>query len=112
MPFFFPLGAYQQVKAIANPESDWKRRLVAHYARDIHALAKEVGPDAKFLRVEVPGGGRWVEPDEEYNRIGYYRVYGTRIFWSSPGGEEKSIRISSMISWRGTWYVVHLSGFK
>jgi len=62
MPFFFPLGAYQQVKAIANPESDWKHRLVAHYARDIHALAKEVGPDAKLLRVEVPAGGRWWSP--------------------------------------------------
>jgi len=29
MPFFFPLGAYQQVKAISNPESDWRTRLVA-----------------------------------------------------------------------------------
>lgn len=31
MPFFFPLGAYQQVKAISNPESDWRTRLVAAY---------------------------------------------------------------------------------
>ena len=35
MPFFFPLTAYQQVKAIANPSADWKHRLVAHYVRDI-----------------------------------------------------------------------------
>jgi len=112
MPFFFPLAAYQQVKAIAKPERDWQRRLVAHYARDIHALAKDVGPAARFVRVEVPSSGRWVEPDEEYNRIGYYRVYGTRIIWTAADGKEKAIRISSMISWRGEWYVVHLSGFK
>jgi len=112
MPFFFPVAAYQQVKAIAHPESDWKRRLVANYARDIHALAKELGPDARFVRAEVPRQGRWVEPDEEYNRIGYYRVYGTQIFWTSRDGKEHAARISSMISWRGQWYVVHLTGFK
>ncbi|WP_394850323.1 hypothetical protein LZC95_23055 [Pendulispora brunnea] len=115
MPFFFPLAAYQQVKAIATPERDWKRRLVANYVRDIHALAqnlKELGPDARFARVEVPRQARWVEPDEEYNRIGYYRVYGTQIFWTSRDGKEHAVRISSMISWRGQWYVVHLTGFK
>jgi len=112
MPFFFPVAAYQQVKAIATPERDWKRRLVANYTRDIHALAKEVGPDARFVRVEVPRSGRWVEPDEEYNRIGYYRVFGTQIFWTSRDGQEHAVRISSMISWRGQWYVVHLTGFK
>ncbi|WP_394839619.1 hypothetical protein LVJ94_22290 [Pendulispora rubella] len=112
MPFFFPLPAYQQVKAIAQPERDWKRRLVALYTRDIHALAKELGPDARFVRVEVPRQARWVEPDEEYNRIGYYRVYGTQIFWASRDGKEHAFRISSMISWRGQWYVVHFTGFK
>ena len=29
LPFFFPLAAYEQVKAIQNPAADWKRRLVA-----------------------------------------------------------------------------------
>ncbi|WP_394828837.1 hypothetical protein [Pendulispora albinea] len=114
MPFFFPVAAYQQVKAVAHPEVDWKRRLVANYARDIHALAANVKdvPDARFVRVSVPNQARWVEPQEEYNRIGYYRVYGAQIFWTAPDGKERSFRISSMISWRGEWYVVHLTGFK
>lgn len=115
MPFFFPVKAYGQVKAIPRPESDWKHRLVSAYARDIHALHKKLGDapeSATFVRFEVPaGGGRWVEPDEETNKIGYYRVYGTRLHFQS-GGQDRSFEVKSLISWRGEWYVVHLSGFK
>lgn len=115
LPFFFPVKAYGQVKAIPRPESDWKHRLVGAYTRDIHALHKKLGDSpesATFVRFEVPaGGGRWVEPDEETNKIGYYRVYGTRLHFRS-GGQERSFEIKSLISWRGEWYVVHLSGFK
>lgn len=115
MPFFFPVTAYEQVKAIANPASDWRRRLVAAYKRDIHALHKRLGEhasEAKLVRAEVPDDRmKWVEPDEEYNKIGYYRVYGTRIVYSVDG-KERSFDVSSLISWRGEWYVVHLTGFK
>jgi hypothetical protein len=115
MPFFFPVKAYGQVKAIPRPESDWKHRLVGAYARDIHALHKKLGDapeSATFVRFEVPaGGGRWVEPDEETNKIGYYRVYGTRLHFQ-VGGQDRSFEVKSLISWRGEWYVVHLSGFK
>ena len=40
MGFFFPVTAYEQVKAITNPASDWRRRLVAAYKRDVHAMHK------------------------------------------------------------------------
>lgn len=113
LPFFFPLAAYEQVKGIANPAGDWRRRLVGNYARDIHALAHEVGPDARFVRIEVPKAVRWVEPNEEYNRLGYYRVYGAQIVYTKGESDrERAVRISSMIAWRGEWYVVHLTGFK
>jgi hypothetical protein len=112
LAFFFPVAAYAQVKAVTNPESDWRRRLVANFTRDIHALKKELGEDAQFLRIEVPKGARWVEPGEEYNRLGYYRVYGAQIVCAGKNGRERPVRISSMISWRGEWYVVHLTGFK
>ena len=115
LPFFFPAKAYAQVKAIPRPESDWKYRLVAAYGRDIHALHKQLGsaPDAaKFVRFDVPtGGGRWVEPDEETNKIGYFRVYGSRLHFEL-GGSSRSFEVKSLISWRGEWFVVHLSGFK
>ena len=112
IPFFFPVAAYEQVKAIQHPASDWRRRLVGNYSRDIHALSRELGTELQFQRIEVPKTARWVEPNEEYNRIGYYRVYGAQILCTTKGGRERAIRISSMISWRGEWYVVHLTGFK
>lgn len=115
MTFFFPLPAYEQVKAIANAGSDWRRRLVAAYKRDIHALHKRLGeraPEARLLRAEIPTDrARWVEPHEESNKLGYYRVYGTRLVYELDG-KERSFEVTSLISWRGEWYVVHLSGFK
>lgn len=115
LPFFFPRTAYEQVKAIPDPSSDWRRRLVAAYKRDIHALHRRFGETpttAKFVRVEIPEErARWVLPDEETNRLGYYRVYGTRVIYEE-GGKERAFDIRSLISWRGEWYVVHLSAFK
>ena len=115
MPFFFPVTAYEQVKAITNAASDWRRRLVSAYKRDVHALHKRVGDqvaNAKFIRADVPQDrARWVEPNEESNKLGYYRVYGTRLVYELDG-KERSLEVTSLIAWRGEWYVVHLSGFK
>jgi hypothetical protein len=115
MPFFFPLPAYAQVKAIANPSADWHARLVSHYARDIHALHATLGPHAShatFVAADVPvDRARWVEPGEEYNRIGYFRVYGTKLRGEIDGAPV-AVDVTSLISWRGEWYCVHLTGVK
>ena len=115
MPFFFPLTAYAQVKAIANPAADWHARLVAHYARDIHALHATLGANAAratFVVADVPmDRARWVDPGEEYNRIGYFRVYGTKLR-GEVDGAPIAIDVTSLISWRGEWYCVHLTGVK
>ena len=115
MPFFFPLTAYAQVKAIANPAADWKARLVSHYARDIHALHAKLGPNAahaRFVGADVPmDRARWVDPGEEYNKIGYYRVFGSRLRYQIDGAPH-TFDVKSLISWRGEWFVVHLSAIK
>ncbi|MBX3227862.1 MAG: hypothetical protein KIT84_22905 [Labilithrix sp.] len=115
MPFFFPVTAYEQVKAISHASADWRRRLVSAYKRDIHGLAKRLGDkasSAKMVRFEVPDErARWVDVDEEYNKLGYYRVFGSKIVYEIDG-KERTFEISSLISWRGEWYVVHLTGFK
>jgi hypothetical protein len=115
MLFFFPLRAYEQVKAVGNPGADWRRRLVGAYKRDLHALHERLGEgakDAKLVRIDVPDDrARWVEPGDEYNKLGYWRVYGTRLVYER-NGKERTFEVTSLISWRGTWYVVHLSGFK
>ncbi len=108
--FFFPVGAYGQVKDVANPARDWRYRLLAEYNNDIHDSAKELGrgrEDAQFVRLEIPErNARWVEPGEEWNKVGYYRVYNAHIVYTLRG-KEKRLAIKSMISWRGEWYCVH-----
>jgi hypothetical protein len=115
VPFFFPVSAYQQVKDIPDPASDWKHRLFAAYAHDIHALHARLGsdaPNARFTGIDVPEArGRWVDPGEEYNKLGYYRVFGSRLRYEVDGAA-RSFDVKSLISWRGEWYVVHLSAIK
>lgn len=110
-PFFFPLSAYQQVKAIWNPADDYQNRLLTWYALDIEAAHAHLGADAasaKFVGVQVPeGNAEWIEPGVEYNKGSYYRVYGTRLDYRI-NGRDASIGVFSLISWRGEWYVVHL----
>ena len=114
-PFFFPLPAYEQVKAIQNPAADWKRRLVAAYAHDIHAMHAKLGGDparARFVRFDAGPAPRWVEPGEEYNKIGYYRVFASKLRFERADGKSDAIDVKSLISWRGEWYVVHLGAIK
>jgi hypothetical protein len=115
MPLFFPLAAYEQVKDVADPAADWKGRLVAAYSRDIHTLHSTLGEAAErahFLALEVPAGRpQWVEPGEEWNKVGYFRVYGSKLRYEVDG-ERHSFDVKSLISWRGEWYVVHLRAFK
>jgi len=115
MPFFFPKTAYAQVKAIVNPESDWKYRLVAAYKRDIHAAHVKLGrqaTEARFVAFDVPEEhGKWVDPGEEGNKLGYFRVYGTKLRYEIDG-QPRVLDVTSLISWRGEWYIVHLSSFK
>jgi hypothetical protein len=110
-PFFFPLSAYQQVKAIWNPAEDYQDRLIAWYDLDIQAAHDHLGAaaaNARFTGMSVPeGNAAWIEPGVEYNKGSYYRVYGTRLNYE-VGGHEASIGVFSLISWRGEWYVVHL----
>ncbi len=111
MSFFFPLSAYRQVKAIADPVSDWQNRLVANYRVDIERLHGLLGAQpatAALVRMDVPTSQAvWVPPGAEYNKGSYYRVYGTRLVYQQ-GGQSRSFPVYSLISWRGKWYVVHL----
>jgi hypothetical protein len=115
MVFFFPLGAYQQVKDVGAPAADWKHRLVAAYARDIHTLHSHLGNDAaraRLVALDVPEArSRWVEPGEEYNKIGYFRVFGSKLRYEVDAAAH-AFDVKSLISWRGQWYVVHLSAIK
>ncbi len=112
MPFFFPLSAYRQAKAEHDPTQDWNTRLVGAYTRDIHALHNQLGANtnqATLVGLTVPDRAAiWVNPGQEYNKLGYWRVYGSTLRYS-VGGRTLSMAIYSLISWRGEWYVVHVT---
>jgi hypothetical protein len=110
LPAFFPLVAYEQVKAIADPSADWQNRLVGEFNLDVAAAHELLGRHARhasLVRVIVPEDqASWVDPGVCYNGVGYWHVAGARLVYRA-GGQERSIGIASLISWRGRWYVVH-----
>lgn len=116
LPAFFPLVAYEQVKAIPKPAADYNKRLIAAFERDIHAAHKEMGNgalSATLVGMEVlEDKAQWMKPGSEGNKVGYHRVLGSKLRYLDGGGGAKAIEVTSLISWRGEWYVVHLHGFK
>ncbi len=49
-------------------------------------------------------------PGACYNNIGYWHVPGARVVYER-GGVTRSFGITSLISWRGDWYLVHLGAY-
>jgi hypothetical protein len=107
---FFPLVAYEQVKAIADPAADWHNRLWGEFKLDVMAAHTLLGPGARhatLLRVIVPESqASWIVPGVCSNGVGYWHVAGSRLVYREAG-QVRSIGIASLISWRGLWYVVH-----
>jgi hypothetical protein len=113
---FFPVIAYEQVKDVQKPARDHKYRLMAAFYRNIHEYHRKVarleGP-LKLFSVEPSSvNARWMEPGSEGNKLGYYRMLRAHLKYADSKGQKYSLEITSMISWRGEWYVVHLNGFK
>jgi hypothetical protein len=114
-PVFFPVVAYEQVKDIKKPAADWKHRLMKAFARDIGRHHEKLGPEPKacrFVGVDVDEKRvKWMERGKEGNKLGYFRVTRSTIRYTDPSGQEKKLGLTSLISWRGEWFVVHLDGF-
>jgi hypothetical protein len=111
LPAFFPQSAYEQLKTISGAQSDYADRLVGDYSLDITAAHNLLGTSpssAVLVGVNVPAKyGHWIPPGVCDNRIGYFEVANSRIVYGQDG-VTRSLGIASLISWRGTWYVVHL----
>jgi hypothetical protein len=107
LPAFFPEKAYEQVKAIAYPDSDWENRLWLDFTLDLAAVHKLVKPGARLTAVNVaPQYYQWVPPGACYNNVGYWHAPGSRVVYRE-GGVTHSFGIASFISWRGAWYLIH-----
>jgi hypothetical protein len=113
MPAFFPVVAYEQVKAIPDPAADWRGRLVTEFKADVIAAHRLLGHQARhaaLVRVIMPEQeADWIYPGVCDNGVGYWHVAGARLVYR-VGGHEESVGIATLISWRGRWYVVHLGG--
>ena len=107
-PAFFPEKAYEQVKAIADPESDWQGRLWYDFTLDLAAAHKLVGKNATLVKVVTPTQyEQWIPPGACYNSTGYWHLPGSRLVYRE-GGATHSFGLASFISWRGDWYLIHL----
>jgi hypothetical protein len=107
-PAFFPEKAYEQVKAIADPESDWQGRLWLDFTLDLAAVHKLVKPGATLVKVTAPTQyEQWIPAGACYNSTGYWHLPGSRLVYRE-GGVTHSFGIASFISWRGDWYLIHL----
>jgi hypothetical protein len=115
LPAFFPLSAYIQVKGISDPEHDYDTRLIPDFEADVRALHAQLGAgaaSATFTGIDVQGTqAQWILPGVEYNKGSYWRVYGTVVHYTE-GTTVGSFPVTSMISWRGEWYVVHLGAIR
>ena len=115
VPFFFPESAYLQVKAINDPATDYQQRLIANYEEDIHTLHAQLGANASSAQltgIDVPNDQAvLVQPGEESNKLSYWRVYDTTMRYTVDG-QAGSFPVTSLISWRGEWYVVHLGAIR
>ena len=115
LPFFFPESAYVQVKDIQDPAGDYQSRLIANYGVDIHALHAQLGDAAaraQLTGISVPNDqAQWITPGTEYNKGSYWRVYGSTLNYTVDG-QSRSFPVTSLISWRGQWYVVHLGAIR
>ena len=104
------------MKAIKQPAKDWNRRLYRAFERSVHDYHKKLGKHAegtKLVRLDVnEERAKWMEPGREGNKLGYFRVTRSQLVVEDGSGKQKKLDLSSMISWRGEWYVVHLHGFK
>ena len=114
-PFFFPLAAYKQVKQISDPAGDYDKRLITYFDQDIHALHKQLGANAakaKLVKLDVTAANaQWIKPGVEYNKGAYWRVFDSKLLYTVDG-KQSSMLVKSMISWRGQWYVVHLTSIR
>jgi hypothetical protein len=112
-PVFFPESAYVKMKTgrIADAVSDYTWRLIAFYDLDLAAYHAHLGAHAataKLIAVRSnPALAVWIPAGACENSIGYWHLPGTRLVYTE-GGRTYSVRVASLISWRGVWYLVHL----
>ncbi|HVU01592.1 MAG TPA: hypothetical protein VHE30_07565 [Polyangiaceae bacterium] len=107
-PFFFPREPFLVLKDVADPDK-YHRELVRAFRHDVHELhsKRRTWEGAEFVSFELGTPPRWVKPGDEWNKIGYFRTLDGRVRYTFKG-KERELRVRTIISWNGRWYVTHL----
>jgi hypothetical protein len=106
---FFPRDAFLLIKAIPDP-GRYYDKLHARFERDVHALHKTLGKDARYQRFELSKRGGHVKPGEEGNRLPYWAARHCFLHYRAQGKAQK-LELRVLITWQERWYVIHLSEF-
>lgn len=109
----FPEAAYEKLKAIPYPASDYVNRLQYLFNLDVSAYRSFLRTPGTpvLVRVETsPVDAQWIPVGACYNKIGYWHLPGVRFVYRY-GGTIDSVGVLSMISWRGKWYFIHLGQY-
>jgi hypothetical protein len=112
---FLPMPYYVALKQGGGNEADWRTRLIGHYHEQLAQLR------ARF-RTVLPGSiyngyviksatAHTVRVGSEQNKAPYWQVYMTTMAFKDKNGQSHNFVINTMISFRGSWYVVHVIGY-
>jgi hypothetical protein len=105
--FFFPREPFVPLKDVSDP-GRYHAQLLATYHRDIASLSRSRSwTGARFVSFELGSAPTWVAPCKEYNKIGYYRTFHGKLRYAI-GDRERTIDVTTIISYGGKWYVTHL----
>jgi hypothetical protein len=109
----FPELAYEKLKAIAYPADDYVNRLVYLFNLDVgayHDFLLSKGTPVLLRVVTSPRDAQWIPVNACFNKIGYWHLPGVRFVFRW-GSTVASVGVLSMISWRGSWYFIHLGQY-
>ncbi|HNS98550.1 MAG TPA: hypothetical protein PLJ27_25550 [Polyangiaceae bacterium] len=110
--FFFPREPFTPLKDVKEPDRYWKH-LYRAYEQDIHKLHRRHRDwsGVAFESIEPGTPPAWVPPGDEANKIGYHRSWGTKLRYRLEG-KLYTVKIHTVISWQGRWYITHLLPWK
>lgn len=110
--FFFPREPFTPLKDAKDPDRYWKH-LYRTYEKDIHELSRRRRDwtGVTFEHIEPGTPPVWVPPGDEANKIGYYRSWGAKLRYRIEG-QRYTVKIHTVISWQGEWYITHLLPWK
>lgn len=108
LDFFFPREPFIPLKDVADPRR-YHDELVRSYRHDVATLhgARRSWEGATFVGFEIGTPPKWVAPGHEWNKIGYFRTFDSRLTYE-VAGKRRTIIVRTIISWNGRWFVTHL----